>query len=188
MRAQLRPLCSLFGSVFYTSLGCHLSPTFLFKNLPEVLTLALTSQVLATAVTAFSLVAVAKFSVRSATALGLALASVADVSVVAVSKAASSGLVSRRTYLLYLSSTVVLLAIDPLIGAMLISSSSEPGAADHLNFIRTMAARVQREVYRYTTTSLQASSWDNQEEMETTATILREGSGGDGERARGSLV
>ena len=55
----------------------------------------------------------------TATQLGLALSSVADVSVLAVSKASSSGLVSRRSYLLYLSSTVVLLATDPVIAASL---------------------------------------------------------------------
>lgn len=117
-KRAVEPLTALFGGMYLASLGLVASPRYLKAHALPLL--ATVSAVLAVKLAVVApLVYGLGFSRLAALAAGCIFGQVSEVSLFVAARAHRLHLVQRATYLDVLSSTVVLLAIAPISGAVL---------------------------------------------------------------------
>ena len=111
--ASIAPITSVFGGMYLTSLGTILSPAFVFNHASEIIELVLLIGLFKLVLVATTLNRVFDYRITSSLAVGSAMAQVSEVSLLVLAKAQRIGLVSRKTYLLLIPTTCVLLTLAP---------------------------------------------------------------------------
>jgi Kef-type K+ transport system membrane component KefB len=122
----VEPLKSLFSIIFFASMGMTLNTNFLITNAHFLLGSAILFIVVKGTVTTLVLYYAFHLPFVTAITIGIVLGSIGELSLVFVSKAAKmswkgsmSKMISRRHYLLYLATSVVVLLIAPVLHKLL---------------------------------------------------------------------
>jgi CPA2 family monovalent cation:H+ antiporter-2 len=110
----MQPLASVFGSMLFGSLGMIINLEFFWKNLDEVLALAL-ELVVVKALVIGLVVRLFDFPFRTSLLCGVGLSHVGEFSLIFSSKLHAHNLITRRAYLLFLAASVSTLALAPLV-------------------------------------------------------------------------
>ena len=124
--AVVEPLKSLFSIIFFASMGMTLNMNFLVTNAKFLLGSAILFIFIKSIVTMLVLYYCFHIPFITAMTIGIVLSSIGELSLVFVSKAAKmswkgsmSKMISRRHYLLYLATSVVVLLIAPILHKLL---------------------------------------------------------------------
>lgn len=118
----VHPLNDIFGGMFLTSIGLVLNPAFVLKNFHSLF-LLLMSLIFVKAALVVIILRAFRFRQSDWLCVGLALAQIAEYSLAFTGKAHALGLVSRRSYLFFLTVTVLSTAVHPLLQQVLVSSN-----------------------------------------------------------------
>jgi Kef-type K+ transport system membrane component KefB len=117
----IQPLSSVFGAMLFASLGMMLNAEFFWRNLTEIIIIALQLVAVKTVIV-WSVVRLFDFSFRTSIFCAVGLSHVGELSLLFSSKLQAYNLLSRRAYLLFLAATFATLAFAPLVLKILAKS------------------------------------------------------------------
>lgn len=117
----IQPLSSVFGAMLFASLGMMLNAEFFWRNLSEILIIALQLVAVKTVIV-WCVVRLFDFSFRTSIFCAVGLSHVGELSLLFSSKLQAYNLLSRRAYLLFLAATFATLAMAPLVLRLLAKS------------------------------------------------------------------
>lgn len=110
----VEPIRDIFASLFFAAIGMLIDPLFIWNNLELILGLV-ALVFIGKFLIITPLVKAFRYSLRTSLIVGLGLAQIGEFSFVLASRGQVLGLVSRRVYLLLLSTTAVTLIITPFL-------------------------------------------------------------------------
>lgn len=117
--SSIQPITSVFGGMYYTSLGMIISPSFVLKEAGHIVELVCLVGVFKFALVSVILNRFFDYGITSSVAVGSAMAQISEVSVLILAKSQRMGLIRRQTYLLLIPTTCIMLALAPLSAALL---------------------------------------------------------------------
>jgi len=120
-KTVIQPLSSVFGAMLFASLGMMLNAEFFWRNLAEILIIALQLVIVKTIIV-WSVVRLFDFSFRTSIFCAVGLSHVGELSLLFSSKLQAYNLLSRRAYLLFLAATFATLTFAPLVLKILAKS------------------------------------------------------------------
>lgn len=108
------PMRDVFATLFFTSIGLLINPTFLVENLPVLVGLVAVSMVGKAAIST-TVVHLFGYSLKTSLTVGLGINQIGEFSFVLASVAQAQGLFSSRVYGLTVGTTAITLFITPFV-------------------------------------------------------------------------
>ena len=112
-RAVIQPLSSIFSSMLFASIGMIISPSFVMANIGIIMSIVVNVSLIKLVVIT-CIVRAFNYRLNTAIICGLTLAHISEFSLLFSSKLQSHLLLTRRSYLLFVSGTVLTLFFQPL--------------------------------------------------------------------------
>jgi predicted Kef-type K+ transport protein len=117
--ASIQSITSVFGGMYLTSLGMIMSPSFVVQEASSILQLVCLIGMFKLVLVSTTLNRFFDYGITSSLAVGSAMAQISETSLLVMAKAQRLGLVSRKTYLLFIPTTCILLTLAPFSAAQL---------------------------------------------------------------------
>ena len=117
--ASIQPITSVFGGMYLTSLGMIISPSFVVQEASSILQLVFLIGMFKLVLVSTTLNRFFDYGITSSLAVGSAMAQISETSLLVMAKAQRLGLVSRKTYLLFIPTTCIMLTLAPFSAAHL---------------------------------------------------------------------
>jgi Kef-type K+ transport system membrane component KefB len=117
--ASIQPITSVFGGMYLTSLGMIISPSFVANEAGSIIKLVCLIGMFKLVLVSTVLNRLFGYGIAASLAVGSAMAQISETSLLVMAKAQRLGLVSRRTYLLFIPTICILLTMAPLSAAQL---------------------------------------------------------------------
>jgi Kef-type K+ transport system membrane component KefB len=117
--ASIQSITSVFGGMFMTSLGMIISPTFVVEEASSIIQLVFLIALFKLALVSTILNRFFDYGITASLAVGSAMAQISETSLVVLAKSQRIGLVSRKTYLLLIPTTCMMLTLAPFSAAHL---------------------------------------------------------------------
>jgi predicted Kef-type K+ transport protein len=134
---SIQPITSVFGGMYLTSLGMIISPAFVLEEAGSIIELVFLIGFFKLALVTTCLNRFFGYGITPSFAVGSAMAQISEVSLLALAKSQRMGLIRRKTYLLLIPTTCIMLTLAPLSASMLrrlpkVRHDHEPAEEIHL--------------------------------------------------------
>ena len=117
--ASIQPITSVFGGMYLTSLGMIISPSFVVQEAVSIFQLVCLIGMFKLVLVSMALNRFFDYGITASLAVGSAMAQISETSLLVMAKAQRLGLVGRKTYLLLIPTTCIMLAMAPFSAAHL---------------------------------------------------------------------
>jgi len=117
--ASIQPITSVFGGMYLTSLGMIISPSFVVQEASSIIQLVCLIGMFKLVLVSTALNRFFDYGITASLAVGSAMAQISETSLFVMAKAQRLGLVSRKTYLLFIPTTCIMLTMAPFSAAHL---------------------------------------------------------------------
>lgn len=117
--ASIQPITSVFGGMYLTSLGMIISPSFVVQEASSIIQLVCLIGMFKLVLVSTTLNRFFDYPITASLAVGSAMAQISETSLLVMAKAQRLGLVSRKTYLLLIPTTCIMLTMAPFSAAHL---------------------------------------------------------------------
>lgn len=117
--ASIQPITSVFGGMYLTSLGMIISPSFVVQEASSIIQLVCLIGMFKLVLVSTALNRWFDYGITASLAVGSAMAQISETSLLVMAKAQRLGLVSRKTYLLLIPTTCIMLTMAPFSAAHL---------------------------------------------------------------------
>ena len=117
--SSIQPITSVFGGMYLTSLGMIISPAFVLEEAGSIIKLVFLIGVFKLALVSVSLHRFFGYGMNPSIAVGSAMAQISEVSLLVLAKSQRMGLIPRKTYLLLIPTTFIMLSLAPFSASML---------------------------------------------------------------------
>mmetsp|Transcript_51160 Transcript_51160/g.59780 ORF Transcript_51160/g.59780 Transcript_51160/m.59780 type:complete len:828 (+) Transcript_51160:265-2748(+) len=114
IRESIKPIKSVFGGMFLTSLGMIISPAFVINQSASIACLVVFIALFKTVVVSSTMYSFFDYPLSASVAFGGSMAQISEASLVVMAKAQRHGFVNRKTYLMLIPTTCILLILAPL--------------------------------------------------------------------------
>lgn len=111
--SSIQPITSVFGGMYLTSLGMIISPSFVLSQARSIIELVVFISIFKLTVVSTVLNRFFDYGITASLAVGSAMAQISEISLLVLAKSQRLGLVSRRTYLMLIPTTCILLTLAP---------------------------------------------------------------------------
>mmetsp|Transcript_31587 Transcript_31587/g.46617 ORF Transcript_31587/g.46617 Transcript_31587/m.46617 type:complete len:763 (+) Transcript_31587:140-2428(+) len=152
---SIQPITSIFGGMYMTSLGMIISPAFVLLEAGSILELVCLIGVFKLALVSTVLNRFFDYEISKSVALGSAMAHVSEFSLLVLAKSQSLGLIRRKTYLLFIPTTCIMLTLAPFSAGLLrrLPKTQEHGSNELLLSIFRYFRILRRPANKYFHTS-----------------------------------
>jgi monovalent cation:H+ antiporter-2, CPA2 family len=117
--ASIQPITSVFGGMYLTSLGMIISPMFVLEEAGSIVELVVLIGLFKLALVSAALHRFFGYGIAPSIAVGSAMAQISEVSLLVLAKSQRMGLIRRKTYLLLIPTTCIMLTLAPLSASLL---------------------------------------------------------------------
>jgi Kef-type K+ transport system membrane component KefB len=117
--SSIQSITSVFGGMYLTSLGMIMSPAFVWREAGPIIELVCLIGFLKFALVSSVLNRFFNYGITPSIAVGSAMAQISEVSLLILAKSQRMGLIRRKTYLLLIPTTCIMLGLAPLSAALL---------------------------------------------------------------------
>lgn len=117
--ASIQPITSVFGGMYLTSLGMIISPMFVLEEAGSIVELVVLIGLFKLALVSAALNRFFGYGIAPSIAVGSSMAQISEVSLLVLAKSQRMGLIRRKTYLLLIPTTCIMLTLAPLSASLL---------------------------------------------------------------------
>ena len=117
--SSIQPITSVFGGMYLTSLGMIISPSFVADEASSIIKLVCLIAMFKMVLVSTVLNRFFDYGITACLAVGSAMAQISETSLLVMAKAQRLGLVGRKTYLLLIPTTCIMLTMAPFSAAHL---------------------------------------------------------------------
>lgn len=143
--ASIQPITSVFGGMYLTSLGMIISPSFVAHEASSIIKLVCLIGMFKLVLVSTVLNRFFGYGITSSLAVGSAMAQISETSLLIMAKAQRLGLVSRKTYLLFIPTICIMLSLAPFSAAHLrrlkmqeVSANDDEKIPNYLCFLKQL--------------------------------------------------
>jgi Kef-type K+ transport system membrane component KefB len=140
--SSIQSITSVFGGMYLTSLGMIISPTFVIREFGSIVELVCLIGFFKLTLVSLSLHRFFGYAIKPSLAVGSAMAQISEVSLLVLAKSQRMGLIRRKTYLLLIPTTCIMLTLAPLSASMLRRLPNMSSGHDHAESAPKIEGRV----------------------------------------------